>query len=328
MRSQKGVALLVVLMILAIMAALASEMTLRYQINIRRTGYTQQQLQQNWLVGLAEHQAMQILAQDLRDNAKLLTRDQLWAQPQQRELASGNTVSWQLTDRQACFNVNALVNTPTDAMADVPASVRVFTALLANLDVTGAPAEALIDAIADYIDSDETPRRSGAENEYYRTSRDPHTIGGRRLYSVSELRQIKGMTPALYQRLVPFVCALPNDELKINISTLTREDAPLLAAMLDNMLSVSDVRALFDKQKRQNLASPAALKTALEKTFPGRKDELEAFKNVAATTSQYFRLQTTVSLGDSRSGTISELEFDTKTSQLFITARRRAAVDR
>ncbi|XZV68139.1 hypothetical protein M1D79_01795 [Enterobacter sp. SA24] len=46
MRSQKGVALLVVLMILAIMAALASEMTLRYQINIKRTGYTRQQLQQ------------------------------------------------------------------------------------------------------------------------------------------------------------------------------------------------------------------------------------------------------------------------------------------
>lgn len=328
MRSQKGVALLVVLMILAIMAALASEMTLRYQINIRRTGYTQQQLQQNWLNELAEHQAMLTLAQDLHDNAKLLTRDQLWAQPQRLELAGGDTLSWRLTDRQACFNINALVNTPTDIMADEPASVAIFTALLANLGVTGAPAEALIDAIADYIDSDETPRRSGAENEYYRTSRDPHTIGGRRLYSVSELRQIKGMTPELYHRLIPFTCALPNDELKINISTLSREDAPLLAAMLDNMLSVSDVRALFDKSKRQNLASPVALKTSLEKTFPGRKAELEAFKNVAATTSQYFRLETVVKQGESSGGMISDLEFDTKTSQLFITARRRAAVDR
>ncbi len=326
MRSQKGVALLVVLMILAIMAALASEMTLRYQINIKRTGYTRQQLQQNWLLGLAEHQAMLTLAQDLRDNAKLLTRDQLWAQPQRLALASGETINWQLTDRQACFNINALVNAPTDIMADVPASVQVFTALLANLGVTGAPAEALIDAIADYIDSDETPRRAGAENDYYRTSGDPHTIGGRRLYSVSELRQIKGMTPALYQQLIPFTCALPNDELKINISTLTRDDAPLLAAMLNNAVQVSDIRALFDKQKRQGWTSIAALKASIEKSFPGRKEELEAFKNIAATTSQYFRLETIVDQGESRSGTISDLEFDTKKSQLFITARRRAAV--
>ena len=54
MTRQKGVALLVVLMILAIMAALASEMTVRYQINLKRTSYTRMRLQQNWLAELAE----------------------------------------------------------------------------------------------------------------------------------------------------------------------------------------------------------------------------------------------------------------------------------
>ena len=118
MTRQKGVALLVVLMILAIMAALASEMTVRYQINLKRTSYTRMRLQQNWLAELAESQAMRILEQDLRDNEKYLTHEQLWAQPQRIQLASGDVVSWQLSDEQACYNINALINAPTDRMKE------------------------------------------------------------------------------------------------------------------------------------------------------------------------------------------------------------------
>lgn len=111
-------------------------------------------------------------------------------------------------------------------------------------------AEALVDAIADYIDNDDIPRASGAENEYYQTSNDPHTIGGRRIWSISELKQIKGMTLSLYQQISPLLCALPDDELKININTLTRRDAPLLAAMLNNAVPPREIeRFLIPRAK-------------------------------------------------------------------------------
>ncbi|MDH1758063.1 hypothetical protein FDW99_01335 [Citrobacter sp. wls758] len=327
MTRQKGVALLVVLMILAIMAALASEMTVRYQINLKRTSYTRLRLQQNWLAELAESQAMRILEQDLRDNEKYLTHEQLWAQPQRIQLASGDVVSWQLSDEQACYNINALINAPIDRMKEPPASVSVFLALLENIGVTNAQAEALVDAIADYIDNDDIPRASGAENEYYQTSNDPHTIGGRRIWSISELKQIKGMTLSLYQQISPLLCALPDDELKININTLTRRDAPLLAAMLNNAVPPREIERFFDTPRKGRKISIETLLKTFDKDNPAHKLSQTTFKSIAVATSRYFRLETTIEQGDSAGSTISQLEYDPKRKALFITARKSVARD-
>lgn len=327
MTRQKGVALLVVLMILAIMAALASEMTVRYQINLKRTSYTRMRLQQNWLAELAESQAMRILEQDLRDNEKYLTHEQLWAQPQRIQLASGDVVSWQISDEQACYNINALINAPTDRMKEPPASVSVFLALLDNVGVPHAQAEALVDAIADYVDNDDIPRASGAENEYYQTSNAPHTIGGRRIWSISELKQIKGMTLSLYQQISPLLCALPDDELKININTLTRRDAPLIAAMLCNAVPPREIERFFDTPRKGRKISIETLLKTFDKDNPAHKLSQTTFKSIAVATSRYFRLETTIEQGDSAGSTISQLEYDPKRKALFITARKSVARD-
>ena len=52
----------------------------------------------------------------------------------------------------------------------------------------------------------------------------------------SELRAVAGVTPALYARLRPYVCALPVTDLTaINVNTLRRDQAPLLAMVVPTL---------------------------------------------------------------------------------------------
>ncbi|MBW9794589.1 general secretion pathway protein GspK, partial [Escherichia coli] len=151
-----------------------------------------------------------------------------------------------------------------------------------------------VDAIADYVDNDDIPRASGAENEYYQTSNDPHTIGGRRIWSISELKQIKGMTLSLYQQISPLLCALPDDELKININTLTRRDAPLLAAMINNAVPPREIERFFDTPRKGRKISTETLLKTFDKDNPAHKLSQSTFKSIAVATSRYFRLETTI----------------------------------
>jgi general secretion pathway protein K len=67
----------------------------------------------------------------------------------------------------------------------------------------------LSDAMADWIDSDERPAPNGAEDDVYRAGPVPYRPPNRLIGDVSELRAVRGMTPVLYQRLRPWLCALP-----------------------------------------------------------------------------------------------------------------------
>jgi general secretion pathway protein K len=321
-QEQQGMALLVVLMILAIMAALATEMTLRFQVNLKRTGYTASRLAQNQLVGIAEQQAGRILQQDLKDNAKYTSPDQYWAQPHEIELNDDRRLHWHLEDGQNCFNLNVLAAVPVDALDDEPYSVKTFRALLDNSGADGARADTVIDSIADFIDSDELPRRAGAESEYYRTRDIPRDNANTLFVSVSELISIQGMTAELYQRLAPNLCALPNTELQINVSTLTPRHASLLAAIFNNVLSVKDVETLFANRSTQTWQNPVQLTGYLEKTFPGHDNDFAAAKGILTTFSHFFRLETEVQQDDGRQYFTSQLEYDEKEKKVVIVARR------
>ena len=105
---QRGVALLIVLMLLALMAALAADMTLSFHSQLQRTRQVNHHLQRQYDIELAEKLALASLTQDVKDNDRQTTLQQYWAQPQQLQLEDGNTVKWQLRDAQHCFNLNAL----------------------------------------------------------------------------------------------------------------------------------------------------------------------------------------------------------------------------
>jgi general secretion pathway protein K len=66
---------------------------------------------------------------------------------------------------------------------------------------------------------------------------------------VSELRAVAGVTPEIYARLRPWLCALPTAELSpLNVNTLLPEQAPLLAMLTPGTISPGAARAAISQR--------------------------------------------------------------------------------
>lgn len=104
-----------------------------------------------------------------------------------------------------------------------------FSLLLQRLDIE-AP---VTQAILDWVDADAEVRfPNGAEDAYYLKLETPYRAANRPFTDVSELLLVRGVTPAVYARLLPFVTVLPA-EVAININTAPAEVLMSLAPEID-----------------------------------------------------------------------------------------------
>lgn len=321
MKSQKGVALIVVMLLLAVMAALAGEMAVRFTTSIKRASYQQDNLQLMSLITSAEQLATANLLQDLSDNPKFLSSDHYWAQPQKISPAAGLTIEWQVWDEQACFNLNSLNNASSDVKDEIPYNQQVFEALLLINGVTKAQADAIIDAIADYIDSDTIARPGGAEDEYYLREKPSRLAANQLFYSVTELSQIKGITPKLYQALRPQLCALPSTKQQININTLTKQQAPLLSALSLGQFNTEDAIRLLARRPKMGWVALNQFTTQLDNQFPASDKNWAPLNSVLAVTSRYFSITSTASDNDQQLTLSSRLYYDEKKGEIRLFSR-------
>lgn len=294
---QKGMALLVVLLTLSLMAGLAVNMTTRFQTSLKRTEFQRDTLQARWYFRLAEEAALDVLQQELLDNPELSAHHQFWAQPQTLFPDDDITLSWRLQSGQDCYNLNTLAKVPTDSQQQEPYNVAVFRALLQQNGVEGLYATELIAAIADYIDADETPRRDGAEDDSY-SDQPLRYVANQPLFSVSEIRAIKGMNANLWRKLMPWLCALDNTDLQINVNTLTPDRAPLLSALFLNNLDIDASRRLLEQAPQNGWTDAQQIIKAAQEAHPALKEEISVIKAALTSRSDYFVLTSTVSLKD------------------------------
>jgi general secretion pathway protein K len=111
-------------------------------------------------------------------------------------------------------------------------------------------------ATADWIDSDQTAAPQGAEDDAYRGLATPYRTGDTLLADVSEWRAVRGVTPRLFARMRPWVCALPVAEMSaLNVNLLRADQAPLLAMLAPQQLSVARARAVLAMRPRAGYGS-------------------------------------------------------------------------
>lgn len=304
---QRGVALLIVLMLLALMAALAADMTLSFHSQLQRTRQVNHHLQRQYDIELAEKLALASLTQDVKDNDRQTTLQQYWAQPQQLQLEDGNTVKWQLRDAQHCFNLNALAKISDDPLASPDFPAQVFSALLINAGIDRGNTDEIVQSIADYIDVDDSPRFHGAEDSFYQS----HSAN-QMLFLTGELRQIKGITENIYQRLIPYVCVLPTTELSINLNMLTENDIPLFRALFLNNITDADARVLLQKRPREGWLTTDAFLYWAQQDFSGVKPLVAQVKRHLFPYSRYFTLSTESISDEQSQGWQSHIFFNRK----------------
>ncbi len=135
-----------------------------------------------------------------------------------------------------CLNLNAVVTGPAGQTVTRPLGVEQLARLLIHLDVPADDAARIAAATADWIDVDQQPGvggiGGGAEDPAYARAATPYRTAGTLMAEVSEWRAVAGVTPAIFARAAPHLCALPVAELsRPNLNSLGPEAAPVIAAI-------------------------------------------------------------------------------------------------
>lgn len=243
---QRGVALLTVLLLVAVMTVLMVAVLDDLRFGLRRSGNGEAMTQAQWYALGSEAFARQRLQTLSRRDPLRTTLDGGWDDQPLSFPLEGGSVQLRLRDRGSCFNLNSVVFGAAEQWQRSEEGVRQYVVLLRTLGIAPAQADALADALVDWIDSDQQPGAQGAEDSAYLQSALPLRTGDTLLAGVSELRAIAGYTPALLARLQPHVCALPSGRLsQVNINTLRATDAAVLVAIAEGTLDLGAARRLI-----------------------------------------------------------------------------------
>jgi general secretion pathway protein K len=211
-RRQRGIALITAMVLVAIAAVLATAIGFASAMSARRAT-TVFGADQSLLAGEgAEAMAAYVLKQSAPGGASL-SLDQAWAQPYGPfALGEGVTLEFaQIEDQQGKFNINNLASSG----ASDPSQIELFMRLLALLGLESKWAGIL----ADWVDVDNTPNSpDGAEDSVYLAQTPPYRTANMPVTSISELLAMPGFGRDRYNKLAPFIAALPPGT-KINICT-------------------------------------------------------------------------------------------------------------
>ncbi len=221
--SERGIALITVMLVLAVVTVALVSMSSNRQMDIRRTE-TQLRSNQAWeyihgLEAWAENQ----LRADFADNKNDSPTD-LWSKPLSSRKIPEGSLKADIIELQGRINLNNLLVDGEASDDDVQRLKR----LLSNLDIKPE----LVDAMLDWIDADmEIRYPNGAEDETYTKLTQPYRSANRPFSDVRELLRVQGVTQKDYEKLLPHVYVADGYE-PINVNTAS---AVVFRSMADNI---------------------------------------------------------------------------------------------
>lgn len=262
---QAGSALLSVLLILGVVSALMVALLARMNTSIKITENAQSSLIARYQAIAAEALAKAELEALLARSSGALANVGAWNGAKNRIPLDRGVMTISVQDYTACFNINALV-TPTIGVSAQQAALsqsgiwpnpsqqfrvslrmqRQFIALLEALDFSRGEAQRLAAEIADWIDSDSIPSGLGAEDGAYLGQKQRYRTANQLVRSVSEILDVRSVTPEVYERLRPWLCAHPAAAPSpINVNLLRPDQAPLLMMLAPRALTRDAARRVL-----------------------------------------------------------------------------------
>ena len=240
---REGMALLVVLLLVAVLAVIAVAVLDDVRFSVRRAVNAETGAQAQWYAIGAEDMALRQIRRLHEAGPMKTPLSPEWNGRRFVFPIEEGSVTAVVRDGQACFNLNSLVEGAPGAWAARPLGVAQFIALARSLDIPEGRARMVADSVTDWIDSDDAPRAAGAEDAVYAPLPRPYRTAGALMIEASELRAVRGVDAAIYRALRPYVCALPIADLSpINVNTLTPDQAPLIVMLGEGRVSLSAAR--------------------------------------------------------------------------------------
>ncbi|KRU23391.1 type II secretion system minor pseudopilin GspK [Psychrobacter piscatorii] len=243
--SQRGVALLTILLLVVSITVVAGAMLASQKVAIRRSGllFDQNQLLQDIDAG------QQLAVTMIRADSKLNDTDSeqdIWAQPIPPYTLANHSVSIELRDEAGRFNINNLYQGGTVDTA----ALEVFQRLLTQLNLEPDIAVAVLD----WQDTDsEVYLDGGDESAVYSQQRNSlvdSALPNQPFVSVDQLQEVRGVSAEVLATLRPYLTAVPY-YLPININTAS---PALLTALIDGATS-QQMQGIVDTRSKQALTS-------------------------------------------------------------------------
>ena len=280
---QRGVALIMAVLIVALATILAVNVTFRGMVDQRRSANLFA-LDQGFEVALgAEGWAADILRKDAQDS-QTDHLGEIWAKSMSAlPIDEGvGTVEGRIDDMQGRFNLNNLVF--SDGTTNEKA-VKQLERILGMLEIEPAWASAM----ADWIDADTQPGfPDGAEDSVYTGLEPPHLAANMPITRASEVMVLPEFGADRFRRLQPYVAALPVGT-KLNVCT-----AP--GIVLDS-LSESQRQFSLDPEDLAKRRKDACFPTLEELRGALGDEAYNQVKNSLTESSSYFRASVWVTIG-------------------------------
>lgn len=297
-KSNRGMALLVVLAIIAMLTSLLTELAFSTLVDLRLTETFRDTTRAYYLAKGGITAGRMILQEDRNQYDSL---EELWSQGVVNYPVHEGSVTVRIIDQDGKLAINALVsgNTPNTLMVD--RFYRLFVAL--ELDNLADPAELTANLI-DWLDSGNNPYAqiltdgvsisvSGAEAAYYQELSPPYPIKNGRLDTLDELALIKGFTPEVLRLVLPHVGL--HDLVAVNINTAS---AAVLRS-LDPLLDAKVVETLLKYRQEKPIVGLGQLEGVLP---PGAYSALKSLSNLEqlGVQSKRYRIEAEAEINDGR----------------------------
>lgn len=246
---QRGVALITAMLVAALAAAVIATLASGQSQWMRTVELRRDQVQAQALVLAGLSWARQVLQQDA-SGGPYDHLGETWAIPIPPTPLENGSIEGRIVDAQGLLNVNNLASEGAIARTEHRRLERLF----AQAQVPTAA----IDALADWIDSDDTARDGGSERSSYSGLRPARLPSNALLLRPAEVALVKGIDDRALATLSPWVTTLPAAT-TLNVNTAPRE---VLAAAI-NGLDDGSLTALLADRQRKMFTTPSEFRSRL-----------------------------------------------------------------
>lgn len=228
-RSQKGVALITILLVVVIATILGVSMSTEQNFAINRArNFFDQGIVRQYAYG-GEELARQILHEDFIEQPGIDHRAENWASREIKFDFEEGQVELLIEDLQSRLNINGLRGS----------SMEITRQRLTNLLAQRGIDQVFVDRIIDWIDENDSTRPLGAEDFEYLGLDRPYRTSGQLMLDISELRLIFEMDNETFAAIAPYITALPDTDVPININTVTASVLQSIAPALSEQEAIS-----------------------------------------------------------------------------------------
>jgi len=255
--NQDGMALLLVLIIVALLSALVIEFSFSTLVDLRATETFRDRTKALYLARGGIEAARTILQEDKNDFDHV---SEFWGSPLANIPAGDGDVSITISDLTGRLNVNFVADNRGNPL---PGYHR-FVALCEDiLLLDRLQAQELVDSLVYWFNGDKT--RTTPDDAYYANLQPPYYRRGDKLTILDELKLVKGFDSQRYEKLKPYIRVVGDEQINLNTAPAAVMYAWQFSAAEGNVEIIfdrKDIVALVDYRQQAAYQTLADLSLA------------------------------------------------------------------